>query len=276
MLIRADKVRKTSVAIPINYRSLRESGIMGRHQLNPSSYRLHTCQKSEFEITESTNFIFLIKTGAMNKHFKPNERELVKVATFFKKQSKKLIEEGKLEEEHKKVQEAVDRFVEHMENHANTRALIQEQRQELLKLVKDNAACPTCHKRDMLKPVGTEKNEKGWKSNRYKCRRCNIEFTWNMPNNPWDVIRYIEEALQLMRIKYEAETTSAEEKEQIVVNLTAMEANLQKLKPVIDAHDKEYNDLQSRDLEMEKLIHEFKNSLLIEKIKMDTWENKNR
>ena len=35
----------------------------------------------------------------------------------------------------------------------------------------------------------------------------------------------------------------------------------------------EYEALQKRDLEMEKLIHEFKNSLLIEKIKMDTWEN---
>jgi hypothetical protein len=48
------------------------------------------------------------------------------------------------------------------------------------------------------------------------------------------------------------------------------------LKPVIDAHNAEYDELQTRELEMEKLIHEFKNSLLIEKIKMDTWENKNR
>jgi hypothetical protein len=27
-------------------------------------------------------------------------------------------------------------------------------------------------------------------------------------------------------------------------------------------------------MEMDKLIHEFKNSLLIEKIKMNTWENR--
>ena len=50
----------------------------------------------------------------MNKHFKANERELIKVATFFKKQSKKLIFEGKIGEEHKTVEEAVDRFIEHM------------------------------------------------------------------------------------------------------------------------------------------------------------------
>ena len=39
----------------------------------------------------------------MNKNFKANERELVKVATFFKKQSKKLIEEGKIGEENQQV-----------------------------------------------------------------------------------------------------------------------------------------------------------------------------
>jgi hypothetical protein len=210
----------------------------------------------------------------MNKHFKSNERELVKVATFFKKQSRKLIEEGKLGEEHKKVEEAVDRFVEHMNQHANTRAFILEQRQELHKLVKDNATCPNCHKKDMLKLVGTEKNEKGWKSNRYKCRRCNIEFTWNMPNNPWDMIQYIDEVLTMMRSKMELDSTDSTEKEQISAAMESMLGNLAKLKPVIEEHDTEYNALQERELEMEKLIHEFKNSLLIEKIKMDTWENK--
>lgn len=212
----------------------------------------------------------------MNKHFKSNERELVKVATFFKKQSKKLIEEGKLGEEHKKVEEAVDRFVDHMEQHANARAFILEQRETLTKLVKDDAACPTCNKKDMLKQVGVEKNEKGWKSNRYKCRRCNIEFTWNRPNNPWDMIAYIEEVMAMLRAKAEEPGTSDAEKVQLAGGIESMNANLEKLKPVIDAHNAEYQALQTREAEMEKLIHEFKNSLLIEKIKMDTWENKNR
>jgi hypothetical protein len=210
----------------------------------------------------------------MNKHFKQNERELVKVATFFKKQSRKLIAEGKLGEEHSKVEEAVDRFVEHMNNHANTRASILEQREYLNKLVKDDAECPNCHKKDMLKLAGTEKNEKGWKSNRYKCRRCNIAFTWNRPNNPWDMILYIEEVLQMLQSKYEDVSTGGEEKEQVAAAVAGMQANFNKLKPVIDAHEQEYKDLQARESEMEKLIHEFKNSLLIEKIKMDTWENK--
>ncbi|HEX8039956.1 MAG TPA: hypothetical protein VF490_12435 [Chryseosolibacter sp.] len=206
----------------------------------------------------------------MNKNFKQNERELVKVATFFKKQSRKLIAEGKLGEEHAKVEEAVDRFIEHLDQHANTRAFILEQREYLKKLVKDNAQCPQCRQRDMLKLVGSEKNEKGWKSNRYKCRRCNILFTWKMPNNPWDMIEYIQDVLQGIDEKISNGSASAEEQAAIA----HMRANLEKLKPVIDAHDQDYNAMVATDSEMEKLVHEFKNSLLIEKIKLDTWENR--
>lgn len=212
----------------------------------------------------------------MNKHFKPNERELVKVATFFKKQSRKLIAEGRLGEENKKVEEAVDRFIEHMENHANTRAFVLEQRDYLKKIVKDNPQCPQCHSRDMLKLVGSEKNDKGWKSNRYKCRKCNILFTWNMPNNPWDMIAYIQEVLATLRAKHENADTSEAEKQEALANIANLQGNLDKLKPVIDAHEKEYQDLQKREEDMDKLIHEFKNSLLIEKIKMDTWENRRK
>jgi hypothetical protein len=210
----------------------------------------------------------------MNRNFKSNERELVKVATFFKRQSRKLISEGKLGEEHAKVEESVDRFVEQMERHADARAFILDQREQLSRLVKDNAECPTCHKKDMLKLVGTEKNEKGWKSNRYKCRRCNIELTWNRPNNPWDMISFIEEILSMLRTRLADPSTNESEKAQITQGLASAEANLEKLKPVIDAHNLEYEALQTREEEMERLIHEFKNSLLIEKIKMDTWENK--
>lgn len=212
----------------------------------------------------------------MNKHFKSNERELVKVVTFFRKQSKKLIEEGRLGEEHKKVEEAVDRFMEQMDHHANTRAFILEQREYLKKLVKDNAVCPKCHTMDKLKVVGVEENEQGWKSNRYKCRKCNIEFTWNTPNNPWDMISYIEEILRTLRVKYDNESAGISDREQSAAAIQSMQDNLDKLKPVIDAHNQEFGELQSRESEMEKLIHEFKNSLLIEKIKMDTWENRNR
>jgi hypothetical protein len=212
----------------------------------------------------------------MNKHFKSNERELVKVATFFKRQSRKLIDAGKLGEEHRQVENAVDRFVEQMEQHANIRAEILEERETLRKLVRDNAVCPKCNTADKIKLTGTEKDKAGRTSNRYKCRKCNIQFTWNRPNNPWDMITYIEEVIQTLQAKLEDEKITQAEKDHIANGLTSMNTHLAQLKPVIEAHDIEYSKLQERDLEMEKIIHEFKNSLLIEKIKMDTWENKSK
>jgi hypothetical protein len=212
----------------------------------------------------------------MNKNFKGNEREVVKIATFFKKESRRLIDEGKLGEEHRTVEESVDRFIDHLNQHADARAFILEQRETLNKLVKDEAECPTCHKRDMLKFTRVEKNDKGWKSNRYKCRRCNIEFTWNRPNNPWDMIRYIEEVITMLRGKQQAPGVSDEEKSQIEMGIQSMIDNLNKLKPVIDAHNVEYEALVKREEEMERLTHEFKNSLMIERIKLDTWENKTK
>lgn len=212
----------------------------------------------------------------MNQHYKPNERELVKLATFFKKESKKLMADGKLGEEHAKVEESVDRFITHMEEHVNTRAFILDQRQQLQKLVKDEAQCPKCSKRDMLKLAGTEKNGRGWKSNRYRCRRCNIAFTWNRPNNPWDLIAYTEDMMAQYQEKFNREETPEQEKTQLMAAVQNAQASLEKIRPVIDAHNKEYEELQKREEDMDKLVHEFKNALMIEKIKMDTWENKKR
>jgi hypothetical protein len=209
-------------------------------------------------------------------HLKPHERELIKVANFFKRQSKKLIDEGKLSEDHRQVAEAVDKFVGQMNDHAQVRASILEHRDTLARLVKDSAECPKCHTKDMIKLVGTEKNDKGWKSNRYKCRKCNIQFTWNRPNNPWDMIKYIEEMIVQLQTRMLTGNVSEEEKQQSEAVIESMEGSIGQLKPVIEAHDKEYEALLRRDEEMEQLIHEFKNTLLIEKIKMDTWDNRKK
>lgn len=210
----------------------------------------------------------------MNQNLKSNERELVKVATFFKRQSRKLIDAGKLGEEHHQVADAVDRFIAQMEEHANSRAHLLAERETLKKLVKDDAVCPRCRTNDKLKPAGTEKDSHGWTSNRYKCRKCNIQFTWNRPNNPWDMIGYIEAVIAEFEARLNGDGVGQAERDQLTAGVASMKANLHQLKPVIETHDLEFNKLKERDLEMEKIIHEFKNSLLIEKIKMNTWENK--
>jgi hypothetical protein len=95
-----------------------------------------------------------------------------------------------------------------------------------------------------------------------------------MPNNPWHMMEYINEILGQMRAKVENDEEGSSN--ETIEAINAMQQNLDKLKPVVDAHDKDYQNLQVREQEMERLLHEFKNSLMIEKIKMDTWENKQK
>ncbi|MEO5977347.1 MAG: hypothetical protein ABIS36_15350 [Chryseolinea sp.] len=211
----------------------------------------------------------------MNKNFKSNERELINVVNYFKRKSKQMIASGAIDEQHRSIQETVDRFVEQINMHADQRAAILEQRKILEKIVRDDPSCPKCHSKDMIKLVGTEKNDKGWKSNRYKCRKCNIQFTWNTPNNPWDLLEYIQ--AKMIQIEEKLATSATEdEKNLLVESLDNTKSQLERIKPIISAHDAEYLEMTNRDDEMEKLIHEFKNSLLIEKIKMDTWESKTK
>lgn len=207
----------------------------------------------------------------MNPHFKDNERELVKLVNHFRKRAEKLVKEGKLSEEHLQVSEACERLVTKLDMHAQGRGKIMEQREALGKIVKDNAVCPECNKMDKLKHISVVTHEKGWKNNRYKCRSCNIEFTWNRPNNPWDMIRFLESVIGDLKANlYQMNEEARSQSEALIAQ---MEDGLGKLKPVIEGADKEFEEFNQRDREMTKLINDFKNYLLIEKIKMDSWNN---
>jgi vacuolar-type H+-ATPase subunit H len=207
----------------------------------------------------------------MNPHFKDNERELVKLVNHFRKRAEKLVTEGKLGEEHLQVSEACQRLVEKLDVHAQGRGKIMEQREALGNIVKDNASCPTCNKMNQLKHIGVVTHEKGWKNNRYRCRSCNIEFTWNRPNNPWDMIKFLESVINDLRSNLHQMNQEAQEQSQSLIE--QMEDGLSRLKPVIEDADREYEEFRQRDLEMTKLINDFKNYLLIEKIKMDSWNS---
>jgi len=210
----------------------------------------------------------------MEQTLKPEERELVRLIQYFKKRAEILITENKLEEDYRQMLETCNKLTEQLYQHAKYREAIITETEQLKSMIKDNAKCPTCSSNEMLKVIGFDTSPQGWKSNKYKCRRCNIAFVWNTPNNPWDMIQYIEEVLTSLRLKYADAPSLEGDKDTLSQTIENMQSNLEKLKPVIDAHNLEYSQLQSRETEMEKLIHEFKNSLLIEKIKMDTWENR--
>ncbi len=196
----------------------------------------------------------------MNPNLKENERELIKLVIYFRKKADKLIQEGKLGEEHSQMITACESLVEKLELHANNRKEILSQRELLKSIVKDQASCPKCSRNTHLKHTGVATSEQGWKSNKYQCRRCNIQFVWNRPNNPWDLVPFMETYLKEIREKAADEVTAGE--------IDQVEKNLSTLKPVLEAADQSYEELKSSEAEMDRMIHTFKKHLLIEKIKM--------
>ncbi len=205
----------------------------------------------------------------MDQQLKPEERELVKLVNYFKKRAEILIIENRLEDDYRQMLDTCDKLTEQLYLHAKNRHTVLAERDQLQELVKDNAKCPSCQSNEMLKVTGTETNEQGWKSNKYKCRRCNITFVWNAPNNPWDMIPYVEHFLQNLEQKINNGGAGAPGLEQAQAALEQMRGNLAKLKPVVEASDLDFAELEEREKHMAELVHKFKKHLMIEKIRME-------
>lgn len=212
----------------------------------------------------------------MNQYLNTRERELVKAAIQFKKRAQNLIKAGKLAEEHTVVAETCDRLLEQVYAHAENRTFIIEQHENLKKSVHDNAYCPRCKTNSYLKLRGVDTNEKGWKMNKYICRRCHIEFIWNRPNNPWDMLKFMQDFIGQMDTSLQNSLMDEETRQQTRQVKDQMQQNLEKLIPVIENSDKNLQDIRQKDEQMGQMLHEFKNYLLIEKIKLDTWENQQK
>jgi rubredoxin len=209
----------------------------------------------------------------MNQHLNTRERELVKAANQFKKRAENLIKSGKLSPEHFTVLESCDKLLAQVYSHAENRTIILQQYEHVKKLVQDNAQCPKCKSNKYLKLRSVFTNEQGWKMNKYNCRRCHLEFVWNRPNNPWDMIGFIEEILSKVEQSLLDNPTDEEAQQQTLLMKENMVQNLEKLKPVVESADQNLRDIRQKDEEMAPMLHDFKNFLLIEMIKLDTWQN---
>jgi hypothetical protein len=205
----------------------------------------------------------------MDQNLKPEERELVKLVQFFKKRAEVLIIENKLGDEYKQMLQTCDKLVEQLSTHARNRDIILKEREQLKNMVKDNAACPTCHSNEQLKMIGVEKSEQGWKSNKYKCRRCNIEFVWNTPNNPWDMIPYVEHFVTGLELKLNDENMDEQSRQHIAFSVANMKSSLIRLRPIVEASDLDIAELEAREKEMAEMVNKVKKHLMIEKIKME-------
>ena len=205
----------------------------------------------------------------MDQNLKPEERELVKLVQYFKKRAEILIIENKLDDEYRQMLDTCDKLVEQLNMHAANRHTVLTEREQLQGMVKDSAKCPKCNSNEMLKVIGFDTNAHGWKSNKYKCRRCNIAFVWNTPNNPWDMIPYVENFVAEMEQKLADPDMDSESRRHTSLALEQMKANLGKLKPVVDASDLDLKELNEREIQMADMVHKFKKHLMIEKIRME-------
>lgn len=206
----------------------------------------------------------------MKQNLNENEREVIKLINFFKNRGERLAREGELTQEHQDLDAACERLSGKIYHHADFRQQIQEKHQTLKGIIEDHAQCPTCAKADMLKKTSVATNDLGWKSNRYKCRRCNIEFTWNRPNNPWDMIPFLELCLQELDVNLNTETPMEPElKERAEAAREHMAVSLEQLRTAIESADAEKGQMEEQDREMSRMLHDFKKYLMIEKIKME-------
>lgn len=208
----------------------------------------------------------------MNKYFDENERELVRLVNHFRKRAEKFIDEGRLDSSFQQINEACTNLIEKMEIHAELREQVIQQREALRNVVKDNAECPRCNKNNQLKFHSIEQSEEGWKFNRYRCRKCNIDFTWNRPNNPWDLVGFVKKYLEELEVKIADPQVDQGIKDDLYANLVNMQESIQMMQPVISKSDEDYTEMKERDNQMKLMITEFKKYLLIEKVKMDAWE----
>ncbi|MEJ8800564.1 hypothetical protein [Pontibacter sp. H249] len=206
-----------------------------------------------------------------NIALKANERELIKLIRFFSKRATLLMETGELSQEHEQLTAACQNLEQQLYKHAENRAAILDKRERLEKVIEDNAYCPKCQKADMLKKNGVAANEHGWKCNTYRCRRCNTTFTWNKPNNPWHMAEFLE--MYIQELEQGLQTQLNEEiRQHTEAAIPQLQDSLFKLRPVLQTSDEEVEALATKEKEMDRMIHQFKNYLMIEKIKLDTYE----
>lgn len=206
-----------------------------------------------------------------NTALKANERELIKLIRFFSKRATLLMEAGELSQEHEQLTAACQNLENQLYKHAENRSAILDKRERLEKIIEDNAHCPKCSKADMLKKNGVATNEHGWKCNTYRCRRCTTTFTWAKPNNPWHMAEFLE--MYIQELEQDLLTQPNQElRQHTEAAIPQLQDSLYKLRPVLQTSDEEVEALATKEKEMDRLIHQFKNYLMIEKIKMDTYE----
>ncbi len=203
----------------------------------------------------------------MAPNLKSEERELIRLVNFFKRKIKAMADAKKITDDYTEILATCEKLVEQISIHAKNREAVLEDRKRLEGLIKEQALCPKCERNANLKWVGTDRSPEGWKSNKYRCKKCNIEFVWNTPNNPWDMVPYVEHYIATLEVKLKEETDELTRQENQQV-MDQLKENLAKLKPVVEASNLDLAEMEEREKEMAVIVRDFTKHLQIEKIRM--------
>jgi hypothetical protein len=205
----------------------------------------------------------------MEENLNIEERSVLKLISYFQKRKQQLEETNQLDDSLSQLLETCDKLATQLHVHADNRAVIIAGRNELQNMIKDNAKCPHCHSAANLKLIGTERNEKNWSSNKYKCRACNITFVWNAPNNPWDMIPYVEHFISDLEVKLADSDIDEENRSATQRAIEQMRESIKALKPVVEASDRQMQELKERDEQMADIVSKIKKHLMIQKIRLE-------
>lgn len=203
----------------------------------------------------------------MNPNLNANEREVIKLALFFQKNARRIIEEKSLNENYSELAESCEKIITALSTHADFRASVLQQKKELQSAIQDNALCPKCESAEYLRYIGVDTSEE-WKCNKYKCRRCNISFVWNRPNNPWDLLKFVERMKEQIMLQSNISEMAGEFSE-LTPALQNLDSQMENLRSTINHVDRIYSDMMEKDEAMSTLVKEFKKFLMIEKIKLE-------
>jgi hypothetical protein len=203
----------------------------------------------------------------MNSNYNDDEREVVKLANYFIRQAKKYTDVSESGQQLALIS-SCQQICDVLSNHADYRSAIEEEKQYLSKIIKDNAVCPKCSSMEYLRFSEVDNSEE-YKCNRYRCRKCNIAFTWNRPNNPWDMLKFVKRLKQEMEDKFNRSREMGNENSDDLSSIENLGVEVEKLSSAIDQFDARYNQMTSKDEEIQAMVKDFKKYLKIEKVKFE-------
>lgn len=202
----------------------------------------------------------------MGKYFTEDELELLDLIDYFKKKTIRLEIQGKRLQDH-------DEFIYRLEHMKNVVIQNKVYVNEFLnpQINEISLECPNCSQFTHIQQTGVaEKNSKGLLCNEYYCAGCKKSFLHYFPNNDRDQLKWYKEIiLQFERIsndkRFSAFTVEFKDR------VTDMRKSYNRMKNAIKAEKNIVIGLEQANATVRKIISEYRNMLLVEKMKEHLW-----